>query len=368
MHVLTSAVGDANRDGNVGIYRRLYFIDFASEGKWKKRWNQLLGTCKGLSNYWITRKVLARVKPDVVYAGQLTNISLYPLRAIGKRRIPIVHHLGNSFILELSRTCELEENRLKRIYKKVLFGFSDRNAFEFQHIITVSEMLKKKHVDAGFPEERISVLPPVGIPLHLLKEVQTGIRHFGESPLKLLYVGRLVPEKGVHIAIESVRILRDRMRNVEVVLDIYGEGDESYKEHLVSLARDCEVDDCVAFKGMIPRMDMMKRYDQYHILLVPSIWEEPFGMITIEAFSRGVPVVASRTGGIPEIVEDAETGLLVQPDDAFAIAIAVERLVNDPDLIDRIARNGAEKIRNRYTEEIVIEGIETRLKGVLEVE
>jgi glycosyltransferase involved in cell wall biosynthesis len=87
-----------------------------------------------------------------------------------------------------------------------------------------------------------------------------------------------------------------------------------------------------------PNHAVMEAWRRSSLALVPSIWQEPFGMVVIEAMAAGRPVVASRIGGIPDIVVDGETGLLVPPGDSLALRGAIERLLADPSLRERMGQ------------------------------
>lgn len=92
-----------------------------------------------------------------------------------------------------------------------------------------------------------------------------------------------------------------------------------------------------------PRYAVMEAWRRSMIGLAPSVWAEPFGLVVIEAMTAGRPVIASRTGGIIDLVVDGETGLLVQPGDPFALQQAIERLLADPDLRSRMGQAARRK-------------------------
>ena len=87
-----------------------------------------------------------------------------------------------------------------------------------------------------------------------------------------------------------------------------------------------------------PRYAVMEAWHRSMIALVPSVWSEPFGLVALEAMSAGRPVIASRSGGLIDIVADGETGFLVQPGDPLALQQAIERLLADPDLRSRMGQ------------------------------
>ncbi len=127
-----------------------------------------------------------------------------------------------------------------------------------------------------------------------------------QRPFRLGYIGRLTPLKGVPIAIHILHELT--MRGIDVELVIAGVGDDA--ETCTRLTETLEL------KGKIARLKFVNNvvdwYDSIDLLLVPSI-REPLGLIAIEAAARGLPVLASNVDGLPEVIEDQISGILVQP-------------------------------------------------------
>jgi glycosyltransferase involved in cell wall biosynthesis len=364
INVLTSTYGPGKKGYDGKVYRLLHYIDLEG-GRVGRRYKQIKGILFGFLNYCISRNFINKVRPDIVYAGQMTNISMYPLKAIGSYGIPIVHHVGNSFMVDLVKICDLEKNALKKTFRKIFFGYSNVTNPQYQNVITVSRMLKKKYTEVGFQGKNISVVPPVGIPLNSLRRIEGEPAMSEKEPFRLLYVGRLVPEKGVHVAIETIWKLKSQMEVSHLILDIFGDGDAGYIEQLQAIIKGYNLEETVTIKGKVPHDQLVKEYGNYHILLVPSIWDEPFGMIILEAFSQGLPVIATRTGGIPEIIEDGETGLLVPPEDSFEMAKAVRRLIDDSALGEKLISNGMEEVKRKYSDEIIVNKIEAYLNSCL---
>lgn len=142
-----------------------------------------------------------------------------------------------------------------------------------------------------------------------------------DAPL-LLLVGRLQPWKGVEYAI---RALCDIPR---AVLLVAGEGVD--RPRLEALAVESGLRDRVFFLGAIPRDELPRYYSSVDLLVATSFASETFGIGLVEAQACGLPVVASRFGGFPEVVDEDHTGLLVEPQNPAALAAAVNSLLADP--------------------------------------
>jgi spore coat protein SA len=163
----------------------------------------------------------------------------------------------------------------------------------------------------------------------------------------VLFIGRLVPIKGVHVLMEAMRILQER--KVKILCRIVG---SSFLQgsKVTSYVRDLieKRPSNAEFKGFCAHTDVADQYRAADMLCCPSVWQEPFGNVNIEAMACGVPVVATRVGGIPEIA--AEGGIvLVEPNSAVELANALQKLAEDEDLRRQVAAEGLRAFQRRFT-------------------
>ncbi|MEX1024897.1 MAG: glycosyltransferase family 4 protein [Planctomycetota bacterium] len=164
---------------------------------------------------------------------------------------------------------------------------------------------------------------------------------------RFVFAGRLQREKGVDVLLRAFALAR--VEAPAARLDVLGDGDE--RRSLEALARGLELGDAVRFLGDVPNTEVAHYLRGAAAVVVPSIWTEAFGLTSLEAFRAGVPVVASRIGGIPEIVEDGVSGVLVEPRDAEDLARALVRVLglDDAERARYVAagrRRGAEFTRD----------------------
>ena len=163
----------------------------------------------------------------------------------------------------------------------------------------------------------------------------------------ILYIGQLRPIKGVHVLMAAMRILQER--KVDVLCRVVGSsfsGGSKQTPYVKQLVKNSPSN--VKFEGYRIQTEVAEEYRSADILCCPSVWQEPFGNINIEAMACGVPVVATRVGGIPEIA--AEGGvILVEPDSAVELADALQKLVEDKDLRAKVAAEGLSSYRRRFT-------------------
>jgi len=152
-----------------------------------------------------------------------------------------------------------------------------------------------------------------------------------EGPIRFGFVGTLVWHKGVHVLLEAVR----RLPADQFELEIWGslETFPDYAMQLKALAQGLPV----RFGGAFDNDDAAAVYDRFDVLVVPSLWPENSPLVIHEAFMAGIPVVASRIGGLPELVTDGINGLLFDPSSSASLANALRTLVDWPERIAQMA-------------------------------
>jgi glycosyltransferase involved in cell wall biosynthesis len=150
-----------------------------------------------------------------------------------------------------------------------------------------------------------------------------------DRPLRLGFVGTIVRHKGVHVLIEAMRELGER-----VDAQVFGSMD-TFPDYAVTL-RAAADGLPVRFSGAFEPGRVRDIYAAFDVLVVPSVWIENSPLVIHEAFMAGVPVVASRIGGIPDLIQDGTNGLLFEPASAPSLAAAIRRLLDDPSLLARL--------------------------------
>jgi colanic acid/amylovoran biosynthesis glycosyltransferase len=166
----------------------------------------------------------------------------------------------------------------------------------------------------------------------------------GGAGFSVLSVARMDRDKGLEYLIRAVASLEGRVRGLSLVL--VGEGPE--KGNLEKLARDLNVEELVRFTGPLEHHLVLEAYREAHVFVLPSFWEG-IPVVLMEAMASGVPVIATRITGIPELVADGESGILVPTADSTAIAIALLRFYEDSSLRTRVAQKARKRIEEEYT-------------------
>ena len=171
----------------------------------------------------------------------------------------------------------------------------------------------------------------------------------GENPFMILCVGTLHEVKGQAYLIDACHQLRGRGFNFEC----HFVGDGPDRKALTHLVQRAGLSDRVHFHGRLTRDQIARLLLDADVLAAPSVptrdgRREGIPVVLMEAMGSGVPVIASNLSGIPELVNDQLTGLLVRPRDATSLANALERYIKDPDLRRRLGRAGREKVVEEF--------------------
>jgi starch synthase len=212
-------------------------------------------------------------------------------------------------------------------------------------VIAVSEHEAACLLRMGVARDRIRVIPN-GVDVEEFAGV--GTRRDREG-LVGLFVGRLDPDqKGLDVLIRAMAMLP---RSPPLRLRLVGE-DWGGAELLRQLAQRLGVADRLSYIGKLSRSELVKEFAEADFLVLPSRFE-PFGVVILEAMAAGLPVIASRVGGIPEIVAEGRTGLLVEPDSPDALAESLEHLSQDESLRHSMGRAARERVEEYAWDSIV---------------
>lgn len=217
------------------------------------------------------------------------------------------------------------------------------NASVFGAVIAPSEYVRERFARAGFPCDRITTLPYF-CPL----QPRTSPRSIPDEPT-LLFIGRIREIKGYDYFIEAFRYLPPHVRGI-----IVGDADDCRRRKIRALVRSADCEGRIELQSWAAREKITTCYEKCTALVFPSIWPETFGIVGIEAMACGVPAVGANVGGIPQWLTDGETGRLVPPRNARAIAEAVTQLLN-PGVNREYGERAIKSVRDRFSPELHIE-------------
>jgi len=207
---------------------------------------------------------------------------------------------------------------------------------------------------AGANPNKVMVIPE-GVDLDLFKPRTNRL----EPENVILFVGRIAPEKGLVYLIKAMPRVVDVFPSVSVL--VVGE-DQGIQKDLIKLAEKLKVGKTVHFLGARFGDELASIYRKARIFVLPSLYET-FGLAVLEAMATGLPVVATKVGGIPELVEDGRNGILVSPRDHSALAEGIIELLSDSRLSLRIGKRNVAQTK-RYSWWSVAEKVESVYKDL----
>jgi glycosyltransferase involved in cell wall biosynthesis len=270
-------------------------------------------------------------RPRLIHAhfGRGGALAL-PLAQAMKVPLIVTFHGGDA-----TKDKHYDQGLIPKIYQ--------RRMAELQNYATafhcVSDYIRDALLRRGFPAEKLFVLR-TGV------EVSPDAAPVTPAEPYVLFVGRLVEKKGLRHLIDAMELLQQR--GVPIPLKVIGDGPlaGALKDHAKKRAR-------VDFLGWQSNTEVRRWMRGATAVCVPSLMAETgdsegLGHVTLEAMDAGVPVIASRHGGIREVVSDSENGLLVEPGNADAIASAIARIAADPTLGRALGAKGRETIRLQF--------------------
>jgi glycosyltransferase involved in cell wall biosynthesis len=277
-----------------------------------------------LRDAWFFYKLVRQHKPDCVVASYAAvNIMMlvgWLTRVPG--RIAWYHTLSSQINLD----GHVSKWRLKllRLRKKLIYRLST-------HIVAVSQAARDD-IRSVYrePDHKLRVfLNAVADPL--TPASSNGAKH---QPDRVVCIARLFPSKGQDVLIRALALLKDKHPQLQAELI----GDGPARDSYVQLARELGLTDRCAFAGSLRHDEVLKRMRAATLTVLPSR-SDNCPLVTIESLAVGTPVIASRVGGIPEVVRDGVDGFLVPPDDPQTLAAKLSLVLANADLLRELRAN-----------------------------
>jgi glycosyltransferase involved in cell wall biosynthesis len=204
------------------------------------------------------------------------------------------------------------------------------------NVITVSQYLRQQMLRSGYDPSRLRALP---LPAPRATESAPPPR---QGPARFVFLGRLSPQKGVDWLLRAMALTRQDAR-----LDIAGEGNA--EPSLRKLAAKLALGDRLTFHGWIQPAAAQRLLGEARALVLPSLWQEPAGLVSFEAAACGRAVIASNVGGVSEMVFHDQTGLLIEPGNDGRLARAIDLLASDYELALRLGTDAQALIPRQFS-------------------
>ena len=300
----------------------------------RNRWSIFLGFSRLL-------KILYKEKPDILNA-----INFFPMfySALTKPflwktcRVVSFHNMGyetyqaNSLVRKLRKKIDIFLNKAIDGHTAV----SSAVAVSYKHHLKLSSI---KVVSNIIPEKKILSLLPNKRRKSISKEVDS-------QQHQIIMAGRLVPEKGYNFMISAMSLLNKK--GIKVKLDIYGEG--PLLEEINQKIESYDLTSKISINKSVEHKVLFNKIFHSDLLVMSSI-SEGLPMAAAEAMVIGTPIIATKVGGLPEMIEDKISGILVDSKDPEALANAIEKVLKDKDLQIQLSEGGVKRIKKEYSSE-----------------
>ena len=325
------------------------------------------------------RQVFDTFRPDLVFVWGMWNLQ-HSLPQLAEELCPerVVYRFATYWPTLPSQYTEYwlapGRTRVTRILRRLIrplalaFAPHDENnpPIQFRHMICVSEAVKEQLLTKGIDASQARVIYTGLDTLQYGHGGGSNGSQPGGSRLRLLYSGRLAADKGVHTLIQAMHDLVNRPMLVgQISLTLAGSGDVEYESKLHAMVSQLALSEHITFLGQIPYAEMSALYSDYDVLVVPSIWPEPFARTVLEGMASGLAVVATAEGGTGEILRDGHNGLLFRAGDASDLANRIVMLYEEPGKRDALAAAARQTISRDFGEQHMLDQMESCLVGIV---
>jgi len=275
--------------------------------------------------YAFVKNVLRRERPDVVHVHNFKGLSASVFSAANDLHIPLVHTVHDynlicpktTMLTRANAPC-VNPHSLCRLYRRISKRVNPAA------IIAPSDFVLNTLSSFGLFTAAQKTKLPLGI------EGGNPVAKVNNGTFDILYVGRLGKHKGVQFLIEAVKGLDlDSAR-----LHLVGQGSD-----VASFKRAAREDSRIVFYGFLAPEKLRQLYGMADVAVVPSVYNETFGLVIPEYFWQGIPVLGSRAGAIPELISDGYNGFLFPPGDVKALTALLETLSSDSKLLSQLNEN-----------------------------
>jgi glycosyltransferase involved in cell wall biosynthesis len=295
--------------------------------------------------------VLDAQSPDVLHTNNLAGFSVGIWGEAVRRRVPVVHTLHDYYLMCPPSAMYRNAGNCERICARCapFAAYRRRASHGVRAAVGVSRYILDRHVGDGFFRDAGTAK----VIFNSVRCARGADRKSRKGPLVFGFIGRICAEKGIEW------LLKVFTRNADARdrLVVAGKGAPGTVEALKAEFASPSV----AFIGHV---DPAVFYEQVDVVVIPSLWNEPFGRAAIEALAHGIPVIASNRGGIPEVIQDGLTGLIVDPDEPGSLARAMRRVSVEPEWTGRLGANGAQRL-SRFSEESAMDAYQSLYADVI---
>ncbi len=284
------------------------------------------------------RQVIERVAPDLAFVWNAAGLPSSALRVLADANVPIAYRICEQWFGGLYTTDQYMRylqpgtrgrdrmwGAVVRVVSR-LSGLGENPVPPLPGAIAwASEALR---ISSGVPAAVIPVLERTILPATRRIDTLLNLERVEASIPQIAFLGRLEPAKGADIAVRALAYLRDE-HGIDAKLSVTGPSTPGDRARLERAATSAGVSSAVDIRPPVDADGLITLFAQSSLLVVPSVWEEPLGMVLLEGAAAGIPVVASRIGGMPEALYPDTHALFFTPGDARGCAAAIAETIRD---------------------------------------
>jgi glycosyltransferase involved in cell wall biosynthesis len=281
------------------------------------------------------KRIIEEENPDIVHTNNLSGFSTSVWRIAKSHNIPLVHTLRDHYLMcHLSLMFRNGVNCVTPCLRCRLFGLHKRNQSNLPDaVVGISKYILEKHISCRyFSSVQIRKV------IHNSIDISPFNRTYSNDRLKFGYLGRVEYSKGIGIYLD----IAEKYNNKSIEFHVAGSvKDKIIFNRIQNLPANC------FYHGFVDSNEFLKVID---VLIVPSLMNEAFGRIILEAYSNGVPVIGSNMGGMPEIIEDGKTGYVFESENIADLESKIFLFLDNPKIIKLMQKYIKKKI-NEFTVE-----------------
>jgi glycosyltransferase involved in cell wall biosynthesis len=376
-YVLTSRYGvHSVNPSEKGVMRRLHLE--ADIHRYRPLAFFLQRPFQDKENKRVLKEVLDSFKPDVIFIWGMWNLSKQ-VAYWAEQWLPgqVAYAVANYWPIEpnMHEAYWQQPSRHKLIRTlmapakslalRKLARRQEKYPLKLEQVACVSEYVRQKLLEANSLPHHARVIYN-GIDPDPFRNASMNRILKTDEDLQLIYVGSILPHKGVHTAIEAIGLLQSRDEVNGLNLMIIGGGDYEYEKKLKKRIVELQLNDKVTFSGRLSRNRIPNLLAEADVFLFTSIWEEPIARSVMEAMATGLPVIGTPVGGQREMLEDHVNALVYTPNNAIELANCILQLKHQPSLRKRLARAGKSMVLERFTIDRMVDEMETWLEAIVQ--
>ena len=301
-------------------------------------------------------KLNKEYKFDVVISQSSAGKAVFPKVSNGKK-IAICHGTALGELKTRVKSIKSLRNMARFIFKDismVVSGYYDdlqifRNA---DKVVCVSDILSTNLIkEYPFIKSKAVVIDN-GVDEGKFKTQNSKLKiENTKHSFALLYVGRVVEEKGIGELLKALAIVKNDICGI--FLYVVGGGKDL--DRFKILTNELKIKDVVNYVGEVENTEVTRYYQKADVFVYPSVRQEGFPMVLAEAMFSRVPIIASRIGGIPSVIEDDKTGFLIAPRNVQSLVLAIKKFYSNPPFGKNIAQNAYIRAAKSYSQEAMVE-------------